>query len=156
MPVLLGWFLCIDERVEAGEFLSNDPGTALFVVGVASFLAFTVQLSGNTLTKVTSALTLTVVGAAKQIGVIVVTGVFIDQTFKSAVNVVGVVIFVAAVLIYGFLSFNKTFATKQLPFPDFGQMAKDAAGGATGLAQKGAASVSTSVKGMTGRMHVHQ
>lgn len=150
--MLLVWFLCIDEREEVGEFFKEDLGAFFFVIGVASLLAFTVQLSGNTLTKVTSALTLTVVGAAKQIGVIVVTGVFIDQTFKSAVNIAGVAIFIGAVVLYAFLSYNKKFAAKQLPFPDFGKMAKDVAGGATDLAQKGVASVSTSVKGMTSKM----
>ena len=157
VPVLLLWFLCIDEREEVGEFFEDDLGTFFFIVGIASVLAFICSLAGNTLTKVTSALTLTVVGAAKQIGVIVVTGVFIDQTFKAPLNIAGVCLFIGAVVLYAFLSYNKKFAAKTLPFPDFGQMAKDAAGSATGLAQKGVASVSTGVKGVaaygTSKMH---
>ena len=132
-------------------------GASNALVLTGSVLAFICSLAGNTLTKVTSALTLTVVGAAKQIGVIVVTGVFIDQTFKAPLNIAGVCLFIGAVVLYAFLSYNKKFAAKTLPFPDFGQMAKDAAGSATGLAQKGVASVSTGVKGVaaygTSKMH---
>jgi len=140
VPVLLLWFLCIDERSEVGAYAGTHASTLVSVLLISSGLAFLVQLLGNTLTKVTSALTMTVAGAAKQIGVIVVTGVFIEHTFTEILNVIGVIIFISAVVLYAYLSFNKNTAPKTLPFKQFGNAVKtsvaNAAAGTQDLAKK--------------------
>ena len=82
VPVLLIWFLAIDERSEVPEYISENPGLALIILLLASIYAFLVNLLGNTLTKVTSALTMTIAGAGRQIGIIFVTGVFVEHTFS--------------------------------------------------------------------------
>ena len=82
VPVLLIWFLAIDERSEVPEYIAENPGLAFVVLFLASIYAFLVNLLGNTLTKITSALTMTIAGAGRQIGIIVVTGVFIEHTFS--------------------------------------------------------------------------
>ena len=81
VPILLTWFLLTEERSEVPEYLQEKPLLALTVLSLASLYAFLVNLLGNTLTKITSALTMTIAGAARQIGLIVVTGVFIEHTF---------------------------------------------------------------------------
>jgi len=80
--VLLIWFLAIEERTEVPEYIAERPGTAFVALSLASVYAFGVQLLGNTLTKITSALTMTIAGAGRQIGLIFVTGVFIQHTFS--------------------------------------------------------------------------
>ena len=82
VPVLLIWFLAIEERTEVPEYIAERPGTAFIALSLASVYAFGVQLLGNTLTKITSALTMTIAGAGRQIGIIFVTGVFIEHTFS--------------------------------------------------------------------------
>ena len=80
--MLLVWFLAIDERSEVPEYIAENPGLAFIVLFLASIYAFLVNLLGNTLTKITSALTMTIAGAGRQIGIIFVTGVFIEHTFS--------------------------------------------------------------------------
>ena len=80
--MLLVWFLAIDERSEVPEYIAENPGLAFVALSLASLYAFLVQLLGNTLTKITSALTMTIAGAGRQIGVIFVTGVFVEHTFS--------------------------------------------------------------------------
>ena len=80
--MLLIWFLAIEERTEVPEYIAERPGTAFVALSLASVYAFLVQLLGNTLTKITSALTMTIAGAGRQIGIIFVTGVFIEHTFS--------------------------------------------------------------------------
>merc|ERR1711934_934021 len=63
VPVLLIWFLAIEERTEVPEYIAERPGTAFVALSLASVYAFGVQLLGNTLTKITSALTMTIAGA---------------------------------------------------------------------------------------------
>jgi len=117
MPVLIIWFLCSkEEREGVPEFIERDPQLALLQVLLpAACLAFTVNLLGNTLTKVTSALTVTIVGSAKQITIIVVSAVFIDHTFKNALNWCGAIIFLLSLIAYAVMSFNKKLAPKQMP-----------------------------------------
>ena len=82
VPVLLIWFLVIDEREEVPEYIRENPGLAFVILFLASLYAFLVNLLGNTLTKITSALTMTIAGAGRQIGIIFVTGVFIEHSFS--------------------------------------------------------------------------
>ena len=82
VPVLLIWFLAIDERTEVPEYIAENPGLTFVVLSLASLYAFLVNLLGNTRTKITSALTMTIAGAGRQIGIIFVTGVFIEHTFS--------------------------------------------------------------------------
>ena len=82
VPVLLIWFLVIDERSEVPEYIAENPGLTFIILFLASIYAFLLNLLGNTLTKITSALTMTIAGAGRQIGIIVVTGVFIEHTFN--------------------------------------------------------------------------
>jgi len=55
---------------------------ALTIILASSALAFVVNLFGNTLTKVTSALTVTIASSTKQIGIILVSGIFLEHTFQ--------------------------------------------------------------------------
>jgi hypothetical protein len=121
VPVLLIWFLAIDERSEVPEYIAENPGLAFVVLFLASIYAFLVNLLGNTLTKITSALTMTIAGAGRQIGIIVVTGVFIEHTFSSALNWIGLVIFVSAIVSYAYMSFNAKLKAKSKPFHIGGQ-----------------------------------
>merc|ERR1711934_88872 len=123
VPVLLVWFLVIDERSEVPEYLVEHPGLALIVLYLASLYAFLVNLLGNTLTKVTSALTMTIAGAGRQIGIIAVTGIFVEHSFSSALNWVGLVIFVSAIAAYAYMSFNAKTKAKTFK-PHLGGQAK--------------------------------
>jgi hypothetical protein len=127
VPVLLIWFLAIDERSEVPEYIAENPGLAFVVLFLASIYAFLVNLLGNTLTKITSALTMTIAGAGRQIGIIFVTGVFIEHTFSSALNWIGLVIFVSAIVAYAYMSFNAKLKAKSKPFHIGGQAKVSAA-----------------------------
>ena len=85
----------------------------------------------------TSALTVTIAGSTKQIALIVITGAFIEHTFNSALNIVGVCIFITALVAYAVMSYNKKLAAKTLPFPDFKAMGKAVVSAADDLAHKG-------------------
>jgi len=127
VPVLLIWFLAIDERTEVPEYIAENPGLAFVVLFLASIYAFAVNLLGNTLTKITSALTMTIAGAGRQIGIIVVTGVFVEHTFSSVLNWIGLVIFVSAIVAYAYMSFNSKLKAKPKPFHIGGQAKASAA-----------------------------
>jgi len=127
VPVLLIWFLAIDERTEVPEYIAENPGLTFVVLSLASLYAFLVNLLGNTLTKITSALTMTIAGAGRQIGIIFVTGVFIEHTFSSVLNWVGLVIFVSAIVAYAYMSFNAKMKAKTKPFHIGGQAKVSAA-----------------------------
>jgi len=116
VPVLLIWFLVIDERSEVPEYIAENPGLTFIILFLASIYAFLLNLLGNTLTKITSALTMTIAGAGRQIGIIVVTGVFIEHTFNDAINYIGLVIFVSAIISYAYMSFNSKLKAKSKPF----------------------------------------
>lgn len=115
VPVLLIWFLAISELPESREYFHTELSSALTVVFGASALAFCVNLLGNTLTKLTSALTVTIASSTKQVGTIIVFGVFIEHTFSSALNVIGVIIFISALVAYAFMSYNKKLMAKTMP-----------------------------------------
>merc|ERR1712195_364414 len=121
VPVLLVWFLAIDERSEVPEYIAENPGLAFIVLFLASIYAFLVNLLGNTLTRITSALTMTIAGAGRQIGIIFVTGVFIEHTFSSALNWIGLTIFVSAIVAYAYMSFNAKMKAKSKTFHIGGQ-----------------------------------
>lgn len=115
VPVLGCLFLASPERHEVSDYFDERPREAAALLAAASSLAFVVNLSGNTLTKVTSSLTVMVASSTKQIGIIFVSGVFIEHTFKRAINWVGAAIFLSALAAYAAVAYNRRTAPKTVP-----------------------------------------
>jgi drug/metabolite transporter (DMT)-like permease len=111
-PALTLMFVLTPELIEAGEYMREKPEQTAWILATASVLAFMVNLSGNTLTKITSALTVTIAGSTKQIAVILVSAILIEHTFKSALNVVGAITFILALIAYAYMAYSKTLKPK--------------------------------------------
>lgn len=117
VPVLGCLFLASPELHEVSEYFRDRPREAAGLLTAASLLAFVVNLSGNTLTKVTSSVTVMVASSTKQIGIIFVSGVFIEHTFKRAINWIGAAIFFVALVAYAVIAYNRRTAPKTVPAP---------------------------------------
>lgn len=112
IPVLL--LLTIPEYYAVRTYCRERTVEALTIILASSALAFVVNLFGNTLTKVTSALTVTIASSTKQIGIILVSGIFLEHTFQAALNWIGVLIFISALITYAILSYNRELAARRL------------------------------------------